>query len=302
MSLPNHSRKEAAWTRPRPCSSRPSCASRRSAREVAEVLPFLRKDETFLRGTKDADLYMGWTLLQLAPERDGQAALRRFVDRVRELASPPKAQPATDRPSPSTGGGERSGARGSVRWTDWQAEDKSEGFDGPAKQDIRRTYTFSGMNAPESAAALTIVCALEATGMPDGETVSLDRKLRFYLRPFRLPHEARFVMRFATRDETQGGEFDVAAAPAEAGGDTAIIAKYGGRNDVATCVATLRSSRDMVFMLRDQRESLINFLLPNDGAFQRLYDETVGRLQQRAVMNQVLRYNAELQRRTRPES
>jgi transposase InsO family protein len=35
----------------------------------------------------------------------------------------------------------------------------------------------------------------------------------------------------------------------------------------------------MVFMLRDQRESLINFLLPNDDAFQRLYDEMVGRLQ-----------------------
>jgi hypothetical protein len=148
------------------------------------------------------------------------------------------------------------------------------------------------------------VCALEATVMPDGESGSLDRKLRFYLRPFRLPHEAEFVMRLATRDEAQGGEFNVVAAPAEAGGDTAIIAKYGGRNDVATCVATLRSSRDMVFMLRDQRESLVNFLLPNDGAFQRHYDETVGRLQQRAVTNQVLRYNAELQRRqrTRPES
>jgi hypothetical protein len=48
----------------------------------------------------------------------------------------------------------------------------------------------------------------------------------------------------------------------------------------------------VVFMLRDQRESLINFLLPNDDAFQRLYDEMVGRLQQRAVMNPVLRYNA----------
>src|SRR5437763_1742623 len=110
MSLPNHSRKEAEWTRPRPCSSRPSRSS-------------------------------------------------------------------------------------------------------------RRTSTFSGMNAPESAATLTIVCALEATVIPDGESVSLDRKLGFYLCPFRLPHETEFVMHLATRDEAQGGEFDVVAAPAEAGGD-----------------------------------------------------------------------------------
>src|SRR5205809_5547185 len=41
------------------------------AREAAEVLPFLGNDETFKRGTKDGDLYMGWTLLHLAPERDG---------------------------------------------------------------------------------------------------------------------------------------------------------------------------------------------------------------------------------------
>ncbi len=273
------------------------------AREAAEALPLLSKDETFLRGTRDGDLYMGWTLLQLAPERDGQAALRRFFDRVREVASPPKAQTATDRPSAPTGGGQRSGARGSVSWTDWQAEDKSEGFDGSAKQDISRTYTFSGMNAPESAATLIIECALQATVMADGEAFSLDRNLRFYLRPFRLPHEADFVMRLATRDEAQGGEFDVVVAPVEADDDAALIAKYGGRNDVATCVATLRSGHDMVFMLRDERESLINFLLPNDGTFQRLYDEIVDRLQQRAVINQTLRYNAELQRgqRTRPE-
>jgi len=72
---------------------------------------------------------------------------------------------------------------------------------------------------------------------------------------------------------------------------------------VTACISTLRSGRDMVFILREQRESLVNFLLPNDDEFQRLYDETVGRLHQRAVINQILHYNAELQRgqRTRPE-
>jgi hypothetical protein len=272
------------------------------AREAAEVLPFLSKDEAFLRGTKDGDLYMGWALLHIAPERDGQAALQRFSDRLRQVTSPTKAPSAIDYPSPSTDGGNGTGPRAQVRWTDWQAEDKSEGFDGPAKQDIRRTYTFFGMNSLESAATLTIVCALESTATPDGQSASLDRKLRFYLSPFRLPHEAEFVMRLATRDEAQGGEFDVVASPAEPGGDIAIIAKYGGRNDVASCVATLRSGRDMVFMLRDQREALVNFLLPNDGAFQQLYDETLGHLQKRAVMNQVLSYNAELQRGQRDRS
>jgi hypothetical protein len=103
------------------------------------------------------------------------------LDRVQQVASP-KGR-ATDRLSPLTSGGERSGTRGSVRWTDWQAEDKSEDFDGPAKQDIRRTYTISGMGTPDSAATLTILCALEATMMADGESVSLDRKLRFHVRP-----------------------------------------------------------------------------------------------------------------------
>jgi hypothetical protein len=269
------------------------------SRAIAEALALLiiRKDETFLRGTKDGDLYMGWTLLQLAPEHDGQAALCRFIDRMREVASPPKAKPPTEHPSPSIEGGDRSAAGGSVSWTDWQAEVKTEGFDGPAKQDIRRTYSFLGINSPKGAAKLTIECALEVTAMPDGESVSLDRKLRFYLQPFRLPHEAAFVMRFATRDGSQGGEFDIVADPTKEDDEGAVITKFGGRNDVATCIATLGAGRDMVFGLRDERESLVNFLLPNDDAFQPLYDETIQRLQQRAVMNQVLRYNAELQRR-----
>jgi hypothetical protein len=202
------------------------------AQDAVEVLPFLHRDEDFLRGTKDGDLYMGWTLLHVASEVNGRAALRRFFDRVRQVAPPSKAEPATGRPLPSQDGSELRGAGGSVRWTDWQAEDKTEGFDGPAKQSIRRVYTFSGMNGPESAATLTIVCALEATMMPEGESISLDRRLRFYLRPFRLPHQAGFVMRLATHYEELGGEFDIVAEPAESGDDTAVIDKYRGRNDV----------------------------------------------------------------------
>jgi hypothetical protein len=53
----------------------------------------------------------------------------------------------------------------------------------------------------------------------------------------------------------------------------------------------------MVFKLRDERETLVDFLLPNDGEFERLYDDTLEKLQQRAVMNRVLSHEAELQRR-----
>ncbi|RQH08695.1 hypothetical protein [Bradyrhizobium sp. RP6] len=266
------------------------------AGEIAETLPFLKNDETFLRGTKDGDLYMGWKLLKLAPERDGQAALARFDSRIEEVSSPDKAKS----PSNQASNANAREAKGSISFTDWEAKDKNEGFDGPAKQEITRTYSFSHPKAPS--ATLSIECALEVEIMPDGETASIDRKLRFHLRPFRLPHGADFVMRLVTRDESQGGEFDIVAEPREPGSEWSTIAKYGGRNDVATCVNTLRSGRDMLFRLRDERELLVDFLLPNDGSFQRLYEETLQRLQQRAVLNQTLRYNAQLQRDQRTDN
>jgi len=260
------------------------------AGEIAETLPFLKNDETFLRGTKDGDLYMGWKLLKLAPKRDGEAAFARFNSRIEEVSSPAKAKP----PSNEASNASAREAKGAISFTDWEAKDRGEGFDGPAKQEISRTYTFSHPKAPS--ATLAVVCALEVEIMPDGETASMNRKLWFDLRPFRLPHEADFIMRLVTRDESQGGEFDIVAAPREPGSEWSTIAKYGGRNDVATCVNTLRSGRDMLFRLRDERELLVDFLLPNDGSFQRLYDETLQRLQQRAVLNQTLRYNVQLQR------
>jgi hypothetical protein len=64
------------------------------ASEAATLLSVLRADESFLRGTKDGDLYMGWFLLHLAPQRHGEAALERFFDRVRSIDSPPQPQPA----------------------------------------------------------------------------------------------------------------------------------------------------------------------------------------------------------------
>lgn len=268
-----------------------------AALDVTESLSVIRNDERFLRGTKDGDLYMG-ALSYLAPKQDGEAAFQRYTDQVREITSLQKVQPNTARPS-ATPGNERSDSGGTVRWTNWTAEDKTEGFEGPARQVVSRTYTFSGMRAAQGSASLKIECLLEAAATPDGEGVNMERQLRFHLHPFRLPHDADFILRFITRDGAQGGEFDVVAGPEGEGG--ALIARYRGRNDVATCVAALRTGRDLIFQLRDEREGLVDFLLPSDGEFERVYDETIKKLQQRAVLNQLLAYNAELQRGRVPQ-
>jgi hypothetical protein len=273
------------------------------AEEAAELLLFLLADEFYLRGKRDGDLYMGWMLLQLAPERDGEAALERFFDRVRQLDSAPnprsvqppprKAKPAAppSRPAPMPPVA-RNGVGGSVGRHDWVVEDKTPGFDHPAKEELSRNYDFFGLRPPETTATLRIVCTLEASLVNDGETVILDRRLRFYLRPFRLLHEAEFIMRLSPSDGTSGGEFDVIVGPVVGDNDTALIAKYGDRNDVANCVAAIMSGKDLVFMLRDEKESLVNFVLPNDGEFKRLYDETYERLKKREVVNETQRYKA----------
>jgi hypothetical protein len=279
----------------------------KQASEAAEILPFLRADESYLRGKKDCDLYMGWKVLNLAPQRDGEAALERLFDRMRYINSPPETQVAPPVSPKATAVAPpapeariiRKGAGGSVSCYEWIVENKTTGFDDPAKEELSRTYSFSSMRSPETTATLRIVCSLAASLVNNGEAVSLDRRLRFYLRPFRLPHEADFIMRFSTSDGTQGGEFDVVAGPVENDSDTALIAKYGGRSDVASCVAAIMSGKDMVFKLRDEQESLVNFGLPNDREFKRLYDETCKRLQDREVMNGVLRYNAQLQGKRR---
>jgi hypothetical protein len=270
------------------------------ASEAAELLSFLHADESYLRGKKDGDLYMGWKLLHFAPQRDGEAALDRFFDRVKYIASPPQPPPP---PAPPV----RAGTAGaSVSSDEWQVENKSSDFDEPAMEELSRTYKFSGLKSPDTGATLKIVCALECSLMNDGENVNLGRRLRFYLSPFKLPHEAPFEMRLTTMDGTKGGEFDVLAEPVNHGSDTALIAKYAGKSDVANCLTAIMSGKDMIFTLRDENESLVSFGLPNDREFKRLYDETCERLKEREVLNGVLRHNAKLQNKqpqaTQPSS
>jgi hypothetical protein len=65
----------------------------RHGSQAIQLLPVIRAkesphNEAYLQGWKDADLYMGHKLLQLASQRDSEAALERFFDRVRLLDSP----------------------------------------------------------------------------------------------------------------------------------------------------------------------------------------------------------------------
>ncbi len=125
------------------------------------------------------------------------------------------------------------------------------------------------------------MCKLQSEGLEGGLEaevggLKLYRTLRVYLRPFRLPHDASFVMGLSTADQSKGGEFDVLASPVDH--DTSAFAKFGGRNDVRTCLDVIMSGDDMIFKIADETESLVNFRLPNDGEFKRLVDETCDRL------------------------
>jgi hypothetical protein len=133
---------------------------------------------------------------------------------------------------------------------------------------------------------------LESEGLEgglEGEKggLRLYRQLRFYLHPFRLPHDVEFVLGLSAVDKSRGGEFDVLASPVDQ--DTSVFAKFGGRNDVRTCLDVIMSATDMIFTIADKTESLMKFRLPNDGEFKRLVDEICDRLARTEVAYEVMR-------------
>jgi hypothetical protein len=81
-------------------------------------------------------------------------------------------------------------------------------------------------------------------------------------------------MRLVTRDKSEGGVFTVLASPLPGDHETAVIAKFGGRDDVARCVDALMAGEVLRFNLGNEQESLVGFDLPNDFAFRKVYDET----------------------------
>jgi hypothetical protein len=188
---------------------------------------------------------------------------------------------------------ERSPRQNTVKCGEWQISRGNSDINGPRpSEELSRTYELSGLAPPNTTATLRIVCKLESEGLEgglEGEKggLRLYRQLRFYLHPFRLPHDVEFVLGLSAVDKSRGGEFDVLASPVDQ--DTSVFAKFGGRNDVRTCLDVIMSATDMIFTIADKTESLMKFRLPNDGEFKRLVDEICDRLARTEVAYEVMR-------------
>jgi len=166
----------------------------------------------------------------------------------------------------------------------WQVKRGETDIDGPRpKDEFSRTYEFSGLRPPDTTATVRIECTIESAGLArpqDGRiALNINRSVRVYLRPFRLPHEQEFVLRVQTADGSEGGEFDVIATPVD--GETVVFKKFGGRNDTATVMRTLMAGKDLKFELLQDDDSLVNLpALQNDDTFKRLWDESAKRFQE----------------------
>jgi hypothetical protein len=171
----------------------------------------------------------------------------------------------------------------------WQVARQDGSMDGPPPRDeLSRTYRFFNSSTPAPSASLRITLTLEAdAGDSTSKGIALNRRLRFYLTPFRLPHEAPFVMRLILPDKRM--TYEVLGAPLDAGSDTAVFARFGGMNDVASIIDLLSAGREIRFVLEDDTEGLVQFGLPNDGTFKRLYEESATRLANKQAGYAVLR-------------
>ena len=165
----------------------------------------------------------------------------------------------------------------------WQVRRENGGADGPPPRDeLSRSYEFSGVPTSDATAMLGIVCTLESGGLIAGSgsepsRLSVNRRLSLYLRPLRLSHETPFVIEVWTADRSAGGKFDVRASPV-GDSDTALFAKIGrNREDVATLLGAIMSGKDMTFALAYESEPLMQFKLQNDSEFKRLCEETYKR-------------------------
>jgi hypothetical protein len=143
----------------------------------------------------------------------------------------------------------------------------------PAIGELSRTYHFSGLQASGATATLTLDCRLERS-VGDHFIHSI---LTLHLRPFRLLHETSFVMGLVTVDQSEGGVVKVRAYPIEGKRDTALLA-VESRQDALKCLSAMLSGKEMYFTLGNQTRPYVKLMLPNDGEFQRLYNETYKRM------------------------
>lgn len=217
------------------------------------------------------------------------------LDDSRDRTTVEKAKRETTIVQPSRQNNEprRATPRLSVECSEWQITCGASDIDGPRpSEELTRTYELFGLGFPDRTATFRTVCKLESEGLEGGLEAEIGglrlyRQLRFYLRPFPLPHDAEFVMGLSTVDQSKGGEFDVLASPVDR--DTSVFDKFYGRNDVRTCLDVMMSGDDMIFTVADKTESLVKFRLPNDGEFKRLVDETCDRLARTEIAYEVMR-------------
>lgn len=191
---------------------------------------------------------------------------------------------------------QRSSGRSTVDADEWQVTRGDTSIDGPPPKDsFSRAYSFAGLPPPDTTGMIRIECTLESGGMQraaDGsEGLSLNRSVRFYFRPFRLPHEMEFVLRLTTTDGSEGGAFDVIASPSA--NDMVVLSKFGGRNDTATLLRALMAGTDLKFELLQDDDTLVKLHLPNDVTFKRLWDASAQRFAELEVTYEVVRFQRE---------
>jgi hypothetical protein len=197
---------------------------------------------------------------------------------AKATTSPPPQRPNTPIAPPVSVGGSRT----SVDATPWEVK-SAQGFEGSQESgEISQTYHYSNPGDPSPSAIFRIVCTVACTLDGTGQVI-VHRRLRFYLQPFSLSQEAPLTMRLYARDRSLGGTFSVVAEPVAGEQDTAVIARYAGKDDVTNCLKALMSGKHMTFQLANRSETLVDLPLPSDQAFKDVYDETCALLSKNAA-------------------
>ena len=165
----------------------------------------------------------------------------------------------------------------------WQVRRENGGPHGTGPQDeFGRGYEFLGMPPLGSTTMFGIVCTLESGGLTTGNDskpnrLSINRRLRFYLRPLRLTRETAFVVELRTADWSLGRKFDTLAVPA-GNSEMALFDKIGrSKEDVAALFNAILSGQDMTFTLFCGSDRMMQLHLQNDLKLKQLCEETYKR-------------------------
>jgi hypothetical protein len=252
----------------------------RQAQEVAEILPIFRAErsphnETYLGGRRDGDLYMGYKLLNLAPRHQGEAALGRFFDRVKEIDDPSSSssgQKSTSaEPQPPGKHNDAAPTNG-----EWMVQPS-----GPSLEcELARTYRLPGIRG--------YVLTFKFLVRTSNDMNQIHTDLRVHLKPYRISANKPLVMGLIT-SELKGGLVEVEAIPDEWNEDS-DVGLCVDRDDVLKCLRAVSSGQQLTFMLFEslaaERDPFLDlplrptmkFELGNDQKFKQLYAECLERV------------------------